>query len=150
MLVLGSGNPLNRRQIEFAEGVVVRAKQTSPFSMGLPRIDPTIHHPSAYECLHPLGPIRDMKQKSIHVVRGFIDRNFCQWHCGSYRSISSITMTTVVIPPLLLLPCSRHSYACEEILLFVLSEQKYSKARPWSRHCRTALFAALPARYSIA
>jgi hypothetical protein len=149
-LVLGSGNSLNRRQIELAEGVVLRAKQTSPFSIGLPRIDPTIHDPPAYECLYPLGPIPAMKQKSIHVVRRFIDFNFCQWHCGSYRSVSSISMTTVVMRPPLLPPCSRHCYACEEIVLFVLSEQKYSKARPWSRHCRTALFAALPARYFIA
>ena len=81
---------LNRRQIELDEGVVLRAKQTSPFSIALPRIDPTLHDPPAYECLHPLGPIPAMKQQSVHAVRSFIDLNFCQWHCGSFRSVSNI------------------------------------------------------------
>src|SRR5580704_8548374 len=123
-LVLGSGNSLNRRKIELAEGVVLRAKQTSPFSIGLPRIDPTLHDPPAYECLHPLGPIPAMKQQSVHVVRRFIDLNFFQWHCGSFRSLSNISMNTLVTRPLLLLPCFRHSYACAEILRFVLCRRR--------------------------
>ena len=53
-LVLAVSNSPNRRDVEFAEGVVLRAKQTSPLSIGFSRIDPTIHDPVAYERLHPL------------------------------------------------------------------------------------------------
>jgi hypothetical protein len=38
-LVLAVRNSPNRRDIEFAEGVVLRAKKTSPLSIGLSRID---------------------------------------------------------------------------------------------------------------
>ena len=40
-LVLGSGNSLNRRKIELAEGVVLRAKQTSPGSRGSTQLSMT-------------------------------------------------------------------------------------------------------------
>ncbi len=52
-LVLGVNNPLDRREIELAEGVVLRPKQTSAPSIGLSRIDPTIHDSPANECLYP-------------------------------------------------------------------------------------------------
>jgi hypothetical protein len=55
-------------------------KQTSSPSIGLSRIDPTIHDPPAYECLQSLRPFPGMKQQSIHVVRPFIDGKPCQRH----------------------------------------------------------------------
>ena len=61
-LVLAVRNSPNRRDIEFAEGVVLRAKKTSPLSLGLSRIDPTIHDAAAYERLHPLRRIPRVEQ----------------------------------------------------------------------------------------
>jgi hypothetical protein len=79
-LVLGANNPLNRREIELAEGIVLCTKQTSSPSIGLSRIDPTIHNRPAYECLHPFRPFPGMKQQSVHVVRPFIDGKPCERH----------------------------------------------------------------------
>jgi len=61
-LVFAVSNSPNRRDIEFAESVVLCAKKISPLSIGLSRIDPTIHDAAAYERLHPLRPIPGVKQ----------------------------------------------------------------------------------------
>jgi hypothetical protein len=78
--VLGDDNPLNRREIELAEGVVLGLKQTSPPSIGFSRIDSTIHDPPAHECLRSLRPFPSMKEQSVHVVRPFVDGKPGQRH----------------------------------------------------------------------
>jgi hypothetical protein len=95
-LILGDYDPPERREIEFAKGIVLRAKQTSPFFTGFNRIDPPVHDPPAYECFDDLIPVAGMKQQPVHAVRAFIDGKFCErhWHfssLGTFRSARPIS-----------------------------------------------------------
>jgi hypothetical protein len=79
-LVLGDNNPLDRREIELGQSVVLCTEKASSPSMGLDRVDPTVHDPPADECLYPLRPVRGMKQQSVHIVRAIIDGQPYKWH----------------------------------------------------------------------
>src|SRR4029078_571167 len=79
-LVLGDSNPLNRREVKLAEGVILRPKQTSPPIVRLSRINPTVHDPPAYEHLHSFRPLPSVKQQSVHAMGPFINGKSCQRH----------------------------------------------------------------------
>jgi hypothetical protein len=79
-LIFCRNDPLDGREIAFAERVVLLAKETFPPSKRLYRVDPAIHDVPADECRHLLGLISGMHQQPIAIVRTFINDKSRQRH----------------------------------------------------------------------
>src|SRR4029453_9510783 len=88
-LVFCVHDPLDCREIAFAQRVILIAEQTLPASPVLDGFDPDVHHLAAYERFDPFSSVPCKQSQPVHAVRAVINAESRKWHIIAYHGESS-------------------------------------------------------------